>query len=92
MPQIFRIGSYAVYFWMNESSPLEPIHVHVSEGIPSQNATKIWITKTGKSLLCNNNSKIPNKKLKYIQGIIEARSFEIINKWYDTFGKIEYYC
>lgn len=80
MPQIFKIGSYLVYFWMNENDPLEPIHVHVSEGIPSPNATKIWITKTGKSLLCNNNSRIPNKKLKYIQDIIEARNKEIIQK------------
>lgn len=92
MPQIFKIGSYLVYFWMNENDPLEPIHVHVSEGIPSPNATKIWITKTGKSLLCNNNSRIPNKKLKYIQDIIEARNKEIIQKWYNTFGKIDYYC
>lgn len=92
MPQIFKIGSYVVYFWMNENKPLEPVHVHVSEGVPSPNATKIWITKAGKSLLCNNNSRIPNRKLKYIQEIIGARSSEIIQKWYITFGKIEYYC
>lgn len=92
MPQIFRIGTYTVYFWMNESNPLEPIHVHISEGVPSSNATKLWITKTGKSLLCNNNSRIPDRKLKYIQKIIEARSNEIIQKWYDIFGEISYYC
>lgn len=92
MPQIFKIGSYIVFFWMNESNPLEPVHVHVSEGVPSQNATKIWITKTGKTLLCNNNSRIPDRKMRYIQEIIEARSSEIIQKWYDTFGRVEYYC
>ena len=32
MPQIFKIGSYWVFFWANESDPLEPIHVHVCEG------------------------------------------------------------
>ena len=26
MPQIFKIGSYWVYFWANENDPLEPIH------------------------------------------------------------------
>lgn len=92
MPQIFRIGSYVVYFWVNESNPLEPVHVHVSEGIPSPNATKIWITKSGKTLLCNNDSKIPDRKLRYIQEVIGARSREIVQKWYDTFGKVEYYC
>lgn len=92
MPQIFKIGSYVVYFWMNENDPLEPVHVHVAEGVPTPNATKIWITRTGKCLLCNNNSKIPAKRLKYIQEIIAARSKEIVQKWYDTFGEIRYYC
>lgn len=31
MPQVFKIGPYWVYFWANESDPLEPVHVHVSE-------------------------------------------------------------
>lgn len=32
MPQELRIGPYSVYFWSNENAPLEPIHVHISEG------------------------------------------------------------
>lgn len=92
MPQIFKIGSYVVYFWMNENDPLEPIHVHVAESVPTPNATKIWITRNGRCLLCHNNSKIMTKKLSYIQGVIEARSKEIIQKWYDTFGEVSYYC
>ena len=56
MPQVFKIGSYWVYFWANENDPLEPIHVHVSQGAPSSNATKIWITRAGKCYLCH---KIP---------------------------------
>ena len=43
MPQIFKIGSYIVYFWSNEGKPEEPIHVHISENTPRANATKIWI-------------------------------------------------
>ena len=63
MPQIFRLGSYWVYFWTNENKPLEPVHVHVSEGNPTANSTKIWITKSGKCYLCHNTSKIPEKTL-----------------------------
>lgn len=48
MPQVFKIGSYRVYFWSNENEPFEPIHVHVSQGAPNANGTKIWITKAGK--------------------------------------------
>ena len=43
MPQIFKLGSYNVYFWSNESCPLEPVHVHVSQGSPAESTTKIWI-------------------------------------------------
>lgn len=92
MPQIFRIGSYWVYFWANENEPLEPIHVHVSCGKPNSNSTKIWITKAGKCLLANNNSQINNKTLNNIIRIIEARNAEVIDKWYRFFGQIEYYC
>lgn len=48
MPQVFKIGSYWVYFWSNENDPLEPVHVHVSQGSPSARATKIWITRAGR--------------------------------------------
>lgn len=92
MPQVFRIGSYWVYFWTNENKPLEPIHVHVSEGKPLENATKIWITQSGNCLICNNDSRIPNHVLRNIMRIIEARSNEVIAKWIEYFGSISYYC
>ena len=92
MPQIFRLGSYWVYFWSNENKPLEPIHVHISEGHPSENATKIWITKSGKCYLCHNKSNIPDKTLKNMMRMIEARSEEVIQRWCDYFEEIRYYC
>jgi hypothetical protein len=92
MPQIFRIGSYIIYFWSDENNPLEPVHVHIAEGRASGNATKVWITSAGKALLCNNNSHIPLKTLNNMIRYIEANSGIIINKWYAQFGEIRYYC
>ncbi|MCD7863535.1 MAG: DUF4160 domain-containing protein [Lachnospiraceae bacterium] len=92
MPQIFKIGRYSVYFWSNESDPLEPVHVHVAEGRASANATKIWITSSGKALLCNNTSRISKNDLRNIIRMIEANSQLIISQWYDQFGEIRYYC
>lgn len=92
MPQVFKIGSYWVYFWANEGTPMEPIHVHVAEGSPIENATKIWITESGKCLMANNNSNIPRNVLRNIMRIIEARSDEVVQKWYSFFGTIKYYC
>lgn len=92
MPQVFKIGPYWVYFWTNEGDPLEPVHVHVSQGAPTARATKIWITKAGKTYLCNNNSRIPPKTLRNIMRIIEARSSEVIAQWNEYFGKTSFYC
>lgn len=92
MPQVFKIGSYWVYFWSNENDPLEPVHVHVSQGSPSANSTKIWITKAGKCYLANNNSDIPERTLRNIMKIIEARSGEVIEKWQAHFGTLHFFC
>ena len=91
MPQVFKIGSYWVYFWSNESDPLEPVHVHVSEGKPEATATKIWITSRGKCYLAHNKSNIPKATLKNIMRIIEARSDEVIEKWRTYFNQTEFY-
>ena len=92
MPQVFKIGSYWVYFWSNENEPLEPVHLHVSQGAPSANATKICISSRGGCLLCHNNSKIPARTLRNIMMIIEARSAEVIQKWTQYFGSATFYC
>lgn len=92
MPQIFRMGGYWIYFWTNENKPIEPIHIHIAEGHPNENATKVWITSSGHCLLCNNNSKIAKHTLRNIMRMIEARSDEIKQKWYEYFGEITYYC
>lgn len=81
MPQIFRIDSYIIYLWSFEGTPLEPVHVHIAEGTPQENATKIWITRTGKAMLANNKSKISDHELNTLMRMIETRSFEIISKW-----------
>lgn len=92
MPQVFKIGSYWVFFWANENDPLEPVHVHVSKGMPSAGATKIWITKAGRCLLANNNSRIPDNILSNIMDIISARSNEVVSKWKNFFGTVTFYC
>lgn len=92
MPQVFRIGQYGVYFWSNENSPLEPIHVHISEGRANPNATKVWITRSKHCMIANNNSRIPEVVLNRMVRIIEARADEVIDKWYSQFGEIDFYC
>ena len=92
MPQILRIGPYSIYFWSNEGNPLETVHVHIAEGRANASATKIWITSTGRAILSNNNSKIPEKVLSRLIRLVEANSAEIIEEWLNRFGEIKYFC
>ena len=72
----------------------EPIHVHISKGVPVANSTKIWITKSGGCIIANNNSKIGDKDLRELLEIIANNYFLIISKWKQHFPKeeIKFYC
>ena len=92
MPQLFRIGGYKIYFWKNENQPLEPVHVHISKGKPSANATKVWLTADGGCKLCHNRSRIPQNFLHNIINLIADNSSNILDKWEETFGEVKFYC
>ena len=92
MPQIFKVGSYVVFFWLDEGRPLEPIHVHVAQGVPKANACKIWITSSGKALPASRASEIPPRDLRKLMRVIEANVDEIKSAWIEYFEDISYYC
>ena len=92
MPQVFKIGSYVVYFWMDEGRPLEPIHVHVAKGVPSANATKIWLTQSGKAIIAYGAGDITQSDLRKLVRMIEANADEIREKWLQYFDELRYYC
>lgn len=41
LPKLFMVSGYTVYFWSREND--EPIHVHISKGKPTPNATKFGL-------------------------------------------------
>lgn len=70
------------------------MHVHVSKGKPTGNATKIWLTKSGGCILANNLSKIPNNELNKIMEIITLNYFRIVTKWKEVQQQkpVKFYC
>lgn len=92
MPQVFKIGPWLVYFWLNEGEPLEPVHVHIAQKRPEREATKVWITRAGGTLLCHNQSQIPMPALRNMLEIIALRSDYIIERWTQKFGECSFYC
>lgn len=92
MPKVFDVGPYTVYFWIGEGSPLEPVHVHVTDGVPAPDDTKFWLTKSGGAILCHNKGKISSGKLRSIRDVIESQYRLIERRWKERFGQITYYC
>lgn len=68
--------------------------MHISKGKPTENATKVWLTKVGTCILANNSSKIPNSELNRILDVITINYFRIVSKWKEVQGieNIKFYC
>ena len=92
MPKVFNAGPYAVYFWIGEGDPLEPVHVHVTVGTPAPDDTKFWITRSGGAILAHNKGDIPPHKLREVQALIQSQHRLIVTKWQSRFGQVSYFC
>ena len=92
MPKLYRIGQYIVFFWSSELN--EPIHVHIGIVSPSENSTKVWLTKSGGCIVANNNSRITQTDLSELLETIQNNYFFICNKWKEYFrvDDIKFYC
>ena len=92
LPKLFMVSVWTGDFWASEND--EPIHVHVSKGKPTPNATKIWLTRSGGCILASNGSKISNKELNELMEFISAQFFLICAKWKQAFvtDEIKFYC
>ena len=91
MPRVLVFGAYIIFFWVGENG--EPVHVHVAEKKPSENATKIWLTSSGGCLLAHNRSKIPNRDLSNILELISLNHGYICDKWREVFhDDTSFYC
>ena len=92
MPDIVRKAfGYHIYFWSNESDPIEPIHFHISE-VPHKNATKYWILSDGSVVQENNNDNIPENDLKRVVRYMSLkRNVDMAKKkWKEHFGDLRY--
>jgi uncharacterized protein (UPF0248 family) len=89
---LFKFGAYIIFFWSNEQG--EPIHVHVSEGTPSANATKIWLTRSGGLMLAHNNSNIPQHRINQIIDALSVKYFVVVSEWkkHNNVNEVKFYC
>jgi hypothetical protein len=90
-PKLFKIGRYLIFFWSNEND--EPVHVHIAV-TPSENATKIWLTKNGGCVVSHNRGKIPMSELRELLDVVSTRYFFICSEWKRHFNVtgLKFYC
>lgn len=87
MPQcLLKFLGYVIYFWIGDGD--EPIHVHISKGVQTPNATKVWLTEDGAEI-ANNNSRISDGDLKKLLRYITYNQNRIVMEWLRRFGKGE---
>ncbi|MGL6174480.1 MAG: DUF4160 domain-containing protein [Cellulosilyticaceae bacterium] len=89
MPKIMVLFGYQISIWSNENG--EPIHVHVSKGRPTQNATKLWLLSDGTFSLAHNKSRVPEQELKKIILALNVNKMVIYSAWMNFHGYEKYY-
>ena len=79
---LYKLLGYTIYFWSGDAG--EPVHVHVCQGRPTENATKIWVGE--RVILEHNKSKIPDADLLKILRFVSQNKKRIIEHWNKPFG------
>ena len=75
MPKVFEIEGYRGFFFSNEGTPLEPVHIHVKKG---EGEAKFWVTSSV-ALAESWNMKV--SELARAQEIVMERRQEILDLW-----------
>ena len=68
----------------------EPVHIHVCKGVPTPNATKIWIPPTGNPIIAHNHGNIPTKDLNRLRKGVAANKESIVCSRRHFFSLVSY--
>ena len=74
-PTIIRYKAYRLFFFSNEGSPLEPIHVHVRKG---ESLAKFWLEP---KLILAESYGFNSKELKEIEELVRNNERKITESW-----------
>jgi hypothetical protein len=80
MPVIFRYAGFRFFFYANEGTPREPIHIHVEQ---NDCEAKFWI-KPVVSVAYNNGYGAHT--LHQLRGVVAVNRLLIERAWNDFFG------
>lgn len=80
MPVIFRYRGFNFFFYSNEGTPREPVHVHVGS---AELEAKFWLFP---EILVAYNDGYSARTLRLLVEIIEENEELIVRAWNDHFG------
>jgi Domain of unknown function (DUF4160) len=79
MPIVFRYGGFKFFFYSNEGSPREPIHIHVRKG---DGEAKFWLNPIAVATSVGFDART----LRELTDQVETNRLMIERTWYDYFA------
>lgn len=83
MPVVFRHKGYRFFFYSNEGSPREPIHIHVEK---DEVDAKFWLWPV---VVVAYNDGFNARSLRDLTEIVSNRRQHITNVWNEYFGETD---
>ncbi|WP_158824496.1 DUF4160 domain-containing protein [Granulicella sp. S156] len=80
MPIIFRYRGFKFFFYSNEGTPREPIHVHVER---DEMEAKFWLIPEVRVAY---NDGYDARTLRMLLGVVESNKDRIVRAWNEYFG------
>jgi hypothetical protein len=80
MPTVFRHDGFRFFFYSNEGSPREPVHIHVMK---AGSEAKFWLEP---DILLNSSSGFDARTLRKLTVIVEQHQDLIKEAWHEYFG------
>jgi len=80
MPVIFRYKGFRFFFYSNEGSPREPVHVHVRSG---EGEAKFWLRPT---VQLDSSNGFDARTLRELSEVVEQNPALIERVWNEHFG------
>jgi hypothetical protein len=80
MPVVFRYKGFRFFFYSNEGSPREPVHVHVRAG---ESEAKIWLTS---QVRVADSLGFDAATLRELVKVAQDNRALIERAWHDYFG------
>ena len=79
MPAVFRVGAFRFFFYSNEGSPREPVHVHA---MAAEGEAKFWLRPARVAF----SDGFDARTLRELTRLVDERTTEIERAWNEHFG------